>query len=306
MRCRADGPERNRDARRMKEILKSRTQEDRMNQEQFEAAFRHAAEEAVGDVLDSAVFDHGRGIVTINNRDDVYQGQPKVLEFNRLQPLKQKLAEWANEQLSTDGIGYEFWNKDAADLVDRLVLPTGIGAFFDEHDPSPDGNRNLLPENDLIKAQADGVVRIELAQINEELIRYLAKHPERMHELDPRKFEELVAELLRNFGYDAILTPRSKDGGFDIRASYKEPVGTILTLVECKKYSPKHPVGVEIVRGLRGVADLERATFAMIATTSRFTSGAREFVARAQHQLSLKDGEDLATWLRNYKAPRAT
>jgi hypothetical protein len=35
----------------------------------------------------------------------------------------------------------------------------------------------------------------------------LAKHPEKMQDLTPRKFEELVAALFRAKGYDVELTP---------------------------------------------------------------------------------------------------
>ena len=42
--------------------------------------------------------------------------------------------------------------------------------------------------------------------------------PDRLHELHPRRFEELVAELLAREGLDVELTPASKHGGRDVLA----------------------------------------------------------------------------------------
>jgi hypothetical protein len=147
-------------------------------------------------------------------------------------------------------------------------------------------------------------VRIELGFINEELVKFLAAHPEYLRTLDPRRFEELVAELFRDFGYDVVLTPKSKDGGLDIRVMRKESVGTLLYLIECKRYAQEKPVGVDIVRGLYGVATSERASGGLIVTTSHFTRGAKEFADKNRYQLSLRDYKDLLNWLKEYPTLR--
>lgn len=143
-------------------------------------------------------------------------------------------------------------------------------------------------------------LRLQIAQVNEELVKHLAANPQALHSLDPRRFEELVGELFRDLGYEVILTPRSRDGGVDIRAIHKSSVGTLLYLVECKRYGPQQPVGVEIVRSLYGVAAAERATCGVLATTSYFTKGAKEFAKTLQYQLSLRDYSDLMVWLKQY------
>jgi len=122
-----------------------------------------------------------------------------------------------------------------------------------------------------------------------------------MRDMHPRKFEELVAELFHRMGYDVILTPRSKDGGFDVLAFQKTGVGKLLTLVECKRYSPKDKVGVGLVRSLYGVVEEKNATHGVIATTSSFTRGARQFQQNLEYRLSLRDFNDLAAWCKEYK-----
>jgi HJR/Mrr/RecB family endonuclease len=266
----------------------------------IEKAFHGAAQSVVRKTVAGVEFNHSVGTVSIPNHDVGYVGQPERLEFDNYESLFAKLAEWSNEQLSTDGYGSPMWDNDARRITQEIVDFTGIKIYFEERASSPASGRILLPPGGLLLPKDDKTLRIDVANVNAELVRYLARRPEKMVELEPRKFEELVAELLRDLGYEVVLTPASKDGGFDIRAYHKTSIGTFLTLVECKRYSPEHPVGVEVVRGLRGVAELEKASFSMIATTSRFTAGARQFVSRVKHQMSLKDGQGLAEWLVNY------
>lgn len=119
-----------------------------------------------------------------------------------------------------------------------------------------------------------------------------------MSRLSPRKFEELVAYILEELGYQVTLTGQTCDGGIDIFALKKEPIGTFLTLVECKNYSPHRRVGIDIVRGLYGVLNIQKASHAMIATTSCFTSGARDFEKQYQFQMSLRDHADIINWMK--------
>ena len=138
-------------------------------------------------------------------------------------------------------------------------------------------------------------------EVNEELIRYLSKHPELLYELDSRKFEELVAELFRDMGFSVEVTPRTRDGGRDIQALRSNELGKSLYLIECKRYARTRKVGIEPVRGLYGVIQSERATMGIIATTSSFTSDAIDFATPLQYQLSLRDFEALKQWLEGFK-----
>lgn len=70
-------------------------------------------------------------------------------------------------------------------------------------------------------------------------------------------------------------------------------------VVECKKYSPAHPVKVNLVRQLSGVVQAERATAGILVTTSSFTRGARELEKQLFHQISLKDYMDIQDWLKH-------
>lgn len=140
-----------------------------------------------------------------------------------------------------------------------------------------------------------------VAVVNDELIAHLARHPERMRELTPRRFEELVAELLKCQGFEPTLTPRTRDGGRDILAARSDRLGTLLYLVECKRYAPENKVGVETVRSIYGVVQSERASKGVIVTTSSFTKQALAFASPLMFQLSLRDFDALRQWLDEFK-----
>jgi hypothetical protein len=131
-----------------------------------------------------------------------------------------------------------------------------------------------------------------------EVIADLATNPDLLYSLHPRKFEELVAELLARKGMTVTLTPTTRDGGRDILALSDTGIGKHLYLVECKRYAKDRPVDVSIVRALYGVLAAERATAGLLVTTSYFTKSALSFRDGLKYQLALKEYEDLVHWLR--------
>lgn len=139
-----------------------------------------------------------------------------------------------------------------------------------------------------------------LVSIKDELIAYFSKYPEKLYNLDPRKFEELVADLLRDMGLDVHLTPASRDGGVDIYAYVKHEVASFLMLVECKRWAADKAVGLPIVQRLYGVQQSQRANKSMIVTTSYFSSPAKEEAATYKGLMDLRDFEGLKSWLAKY------
>ena len=118
----------------------------------------------------------------------------------------------------------------------------------------------------------------------------------------PRQFEELVAEILASYGWQVQLTPPTRDGGYDIFAIAKDISGVKSPwIIECKKYAEHRKVGVDIVRALYGTsAVLEQGANALLATTSYFTKGAREFKA-SRYDLELKNFEAVVQWVNEYR-----
>lgn len=154
----------------------------------------------------------------------------------------------------------------------------------------------------IYKANQQTLPKIEfIKEVSEELLSRLARFPEERFRLNPRVFEETVAELLDKMGYDVRLTPRTGDKGRDVIASIKTPTAPILMLVECKRYAPNRLVGPEPITRLWYRMFDDHANLAMVITTSRFQPIAKETAINRGYQISLKEGEDFIQWLRSLK-----
>ncbi len=145
---------------------------------------------------------------------------------------------------------------------------------------------------------------VSVSDVNAEILALLKREPELTRRLDPRKFEEIVADILAKQGYEVTLTPASGDGGFDMYAARKDGLGKFLYLVECKRYASSNKVGVEVARALYGVVQTQRATAGAIVTTSFFTAGAEKFRREVQHQLHLHDYIALQKWIADFPLQR--
>ena len=120
--------------------------------------------------------------------------------------------------------------------------------------------------------------------------------PGELLRLSARQFEELVAEVWKRFGYTVELTSQTRDGGRDIIA-IKQTEANLRFLIECKRYEHRNKVGVGIVRELYGVKVHEGATKAILATTSSFTAGAKEFFAKHIWELEPRDFDGVVDWI---------
>jgi restriction system protein len=139
---------------------------------------------------------------------------------------------------------------------------------------------------------------MDFTSVNYELLRILRKAPHLFYEISPRKFEEVVAEVFLRKGYDVKLTPISKDGGKDVYAGKQNDIGvTCFYIVECKQRAPDNKIGVHILRDLYGVVEAERATAGILATTSFFTTGAKEFQKQVEFRIGLRDFGGIQSWL---------
>lgn len=141
---------------------------------------------------------------------------------------------------------------------------------------------------------------IVIKSIDDEVKKYFKKYPEKLYELSPRKFEELVASILNDMGLDVQLTKATRDGGSDIIASIKNSLTSILILVECKRYTPDNKVSVGIIREVAGVHTFRKPEKSIIVTTSTFTKSAIKEAELLNGKMELKDYDNLKDWLSIY------
>lgn len=133
-----------------------------------------------------------------------------------------------------------------------------------------------------------------------ELITAANNNPAILYDIDPRKFEELIAHIFSLQGFRVQLTKQTRDGGRDIIAIRSDLGIPLKYIIECKRYALNNPVGVELVRALYGVQTQEGANKAVLATTSRFTLDARSFATTTnttRWSMDLKDFKDIRQWV---------
>ena len=151
-----------------------------------------------------------------------------------------------------------------------------------------------------IANQKPSLVLLMSKSLWDPLINRFAKNFEQIHELNPREFEEFVAELLLREGMDVQLTGKTRDGGHDIIATAETPIGKALYLVECKKFSEHRKVGVELIRSLHSVVETKGATQGLLVTTSSLSRDAWHLCSEHKDRISAKDSKSLDAWIREH------
>lgn len=117
-----------------------------------------------------------------------------------------------------------------------------------------------------------------------------------LYEMDPIAFENLIAELFRAMGMQAVTTQRSGDGGVDVDALDPDPIRGGKIVVQVKRY--RHTVPPTAVRDLYGTVQAEGANKGVLVTTSRFGPGSHTFANGKP--LGLIAGSELVDLLGRY------
>ncbi|MZD05142.1 restriction endonuclease [Streptomyces sp. SID5785] len=97
-----------------------------------------------------------------------------------------------------------------------------------------------------------------------------------LYAMDPLAFEELVADLFRAMGMEAVTTQRSNDGGVDVDALDPTPIRGGKIVVQVKRY--RNTVPPTAVRDLYGTVQDRGANKGVLVTTSGFGPGSHTFV----------------------------
>lgn len=128
----------------------------------------------------------------------------------------------------------------------------------------------------------------------------LYNDPNILKSINPHKFEDVVAELLRHHGYKVKQTKKTRDGGFDMVIEQIQEDGTpFKAIVECKRFNKK--IDVSIIRCFSAVAYREKIKRGIIVTSSTFTRDAiDECKLGLPADLTLKNKKDLLGWAGSY------
>jgi hypothetical protein len=115
---------------------------------------------------------------------------------------------------------------------------------------------------------------------------YLARNPHKLARYDPFRFEELIADCLRDYYGDSevVHIGGRRDGGIDIKV-LRSPTNTILVQVK-RRSDFASSESVRTIRELHGVMLREGEPHGMIVTTARaFSKETTREVARVQSRL---------------------
>jgi HJR/Mrr/RecB family endonuclease len=135
--------------------------------------------------------------------------------------------------------------------------------------------------------------------VNKSILEKINFNPKAIYDLSSRQFEELVAELMTKQGYNVDLTKATRDGGKDLIIANHTEIGNFIYYVECKKYAPNRPVGVNLVRELAGTISSDRITAGLMITSSYFSPDAIQLSEKIKHQMGLVDFVKLKEWIKN-------
>ncbi|MEU7727898.1 restriction endonuclease [Streptomyces sp. NPDC040724] len=114
--------------------------------------------------------------------------------------------------------------------------------------------------------------------------------------MEPIAFENLVAELFRAMGMEAVTTQRSGDGGVDIEANDPSPITGGRIVVQVKRY--RNTVPPTAVRDLYGTVQDKGANKGVLVTTSSF--GPTSYTFSNGKPLELVPGDKLVELLHQY------
>jgi len=166
----------------------------------------------------------------------------------------------------------------------------------------------IVPVSDLLSPEAleqlfprgpDAERYIQAGSVSLKLIDLLRKEPKNFYRLHPRKFEEVVAEMLTRLGWNKVLLTAARgDGGKDIIASTSIGGVQITTYFECKRHGEDQTVTLEEVRALVGVvASSREAQKGVLVSTGRFSSGAERIFTQEHRIIEGRRYPHLLEWM---------
>ena len=141
-----------------------------------------------------------------------------------------------------------------------------------------------------------GLLKPDFNDVHHELFELFSKNPERLNNLKWRDFEILIYELLRNQGFHVDLGPGRGDGGIDIRALQRDPIGDLMTGVQVKRYRPDRKITLQAVQALHGAAMADNMQASIFVTTSDYFPSARHFAGRQNVPMTLCTSADVRKW----------
>ncbi len=192
-------------------------------------------------------------------------------------------------KISDRGIGVLKQNPKRIDIQFLDQFPE----FVDFRSPTQES----ATAEDVEDITPDELIEKGFNSVNTSLVKEII---EKIREVDPYYFEQIVGKLLTSMGYgSAKITQRSGDGGIDGEIS-QDKLGLDKIYFQTKRYAENNPVTARDVRDFVGTLSIKQAQKGVFITTSRFPNNTKEILGGVQKSVILIDGKALAELMIEY------
>ena len=207
---------------------------ENFDEDERDAFYESEARTDIQHLLENITFDEADGKVFVSGPWG-HEGREAYQEFDSADALRDFLVKFGDEVMTAKGRtegGEPVFEMDSSDIVDEELAGTGVYEFFE--------SKNLVvpPDELLVQVPAPEVAlgEVVVKEVSDELIKYLAKHPDKMRSMAPRKFEGTRGRVVsRHGGTRSNSRPRPRMAGGTSSRSGKDAATTLLTHVERKR-----------------------------------------------------------------------
>jgi len=161
---------------------------------------------------------------------------------------------------------------------------------------------NLIPEPDT-EEPVSRIILLDEGKKIKKIIKSVYDDHTELFRMEPRSFEEMIAELLVRQGFAVELTKQTRDGGYDLIAVQDLSGFPVKFLVECKRFAIDRKVNVNIIRSFSDVMNTE-GSMGIVVTSSYFTRDAKIYPGKSRPWLlHYRDHDDVIRWVNQYVLP---
>ena len=199
------------------------------------------------------------------------------------------------------------WKETSHWIISTNVIGNavdGTGYFRDQYGKYEQlTSRFAINFNAQIFSEESRVVGSVVQVANVELMRWLKDHPNDLFRVHPGTFEQIVAEIFKDQGFDVEVLGswNEADGGIDIIAIRKDTLaGPFRVGIQCKRYVKTRVVKADLVWALEGRLDKFHLNKGVLATTAHFEKSVFSDLKDHLWRIELRDFEmlkrDLQCW----------
>jgi len=173
-------------------------------------------------------------------------------------------------------------NKTDSELIKRhqLEQPTNIEIISDA-----DFETWVQELNEILEKEEENEVFSIIRDFTKKLISVILKNPNNLMNLEWRDLERTIHELFNEIGFEATLTPSSKDGGKDIILECEIDGIAKSFVVEIKHWRSKQKVGKKAVKEFTKVIINENRNKGLYLSTYGYTQNYYECLTKTERKL---------------------